>query len=237
MRSHAVTAVLASLLWSASAWKFKSTIEPKYNDLKGTEWYWNEWRSVQLHADGTFWAPSAECQAPKSRGCRWSAHSGYVWINWGDAGLHRVKLLNDGERLSGEKHDGEECSADLLGDIDRSGGISGALVSAVEMLGVAPLIDAANGASEMWAEVYKHFRYKRLKRMANQLYEDVHRDFYLQLTWTNIRQMAARAARAHNPVQIWKDKAFRTIFFILGVTAFVLMLMEATQLLAVKWLL
>jgi len=233
IRSAALTLLL---LWSADAWKWKRTIEPKFDSLRGTEWYWNEWRSVKLQADGTFWAPSAECSEHKARGCLWSAHSGYVWIRWGDAGLHRVKLLNDGERLEGEKHDGEKCSADFMGEVYlNSGGILSSVVGYVEMLGIEPLTEAMQGGAELWDQLWAQLTYKKLKRYVNQLYVEVDRDLYQQMTYVNMRDMLGRAVKAHSPTRVWNDPAFRTVFFITGINGCFIGLLEMFHSGAVAW--
>eukprot|EP00656_Telonema_subtile_P015658 TRINITY_DN18239_c0_g1_i1.p1 TRINITY_DN18239_c0_g1~~TRINITY_DN18239_c0_g1_i1.p1 ORF type:complete len:144 (+),score=41.31 TRINITY_DN18239_c0_g1_i1:87-518(+) len=65
---------------SNDEWEFREEIEEQYDWLKGSEWFWNGWRNVKLKADGSFWAPSPECEADQAHGCNWSAHSGYIWI-------------------------------------------------------------------------------------------------------------------------------------------------------------
>lgn len=96
---------------SGNDWTFDSTIEEKQSWLRGTEWFWNGWRNIKLQHDGTFWAPSPECEAEGSPDCEWSAHGGYVWIQWGDAGLHRVEISRDRQRMEGARFDGDACSA------------------------------------------------------------------------------------------------------------------------------
>jgi len=95
-------------------WEFDDAIEDEYDWLRGSEWHWNGWRDVKLKADGSFWAPSPECSQDNARDCNWSAHSGFIWIQWGDAGLHRITASGDRKRLSGERFDGDQCSAGYL---------------------------------------------------------------------------------------------------------------------------
>jgi len=84
--------------------------------LKGTEWNWNNWRNVKLQKDGTFEAPTRDCQAGM---CKWSASKGKVYILWGEAGMHEldVETPEDVTKLSGlqmrgrRASDGDRCSA------------------------------------------------------------------------------------------------------------------------------
>jgi DnaJ-class molecular chaperone len=112
----AVTMCSVNAWFGASdEWEFQDTIEDEYDWLRGTEWFWNGWRNVKLQPDGTFWAPSPECEHPGNPDCVWSAHSGYVWVHWGDAGLHRVSISRDQKTLSGQRFDGDRCSAGYVG--------------------------------------------------------------------------------------------------------------------------
>merc|ERR1711935_63714 len=95
-------------------WEFDDVIEPEYDWLRGSEWHWNGWRDVKLKADGSFWAPSPECSQDRAPDCNWSAHDGYIWIQWGEAGLHRTTASGDRKRLAGERFDGDQCSASYL---------------------------------------------------------------------------------------------------------------------------
>ena len=79
--------------------------------LKGTTWHWNEWKDVTFNADGSFDAPTPDCEG--SRGCKWSAKKkGAVEIKWGKSGLHRVKISPDGKKMQGKRvKDGQPCQA------------------------------------------------------------------------------------------------------------------------------
>lgn len=84
--------------------------------MKGTVWNWNNWRNVEFKPDGTFNAPTPDCQ---NGACRWSASKKYVNIVWGNAGLHRliasVKKAQDGTVLKGKRmNDGEPCKATFV---------------------------------------------------------------------------------------------------------------------------
>jgi DnaJ-class molecular chaperone len=59
-----------------------------FNWLKGTTWNWNDWREVQFQQDGSFDAPTRECQ---HKACKWTSSDKTVYIWWGDAGLHVMK--------------------------------------------------------------------------------------------------------------------------------------------------
>lgn len=89
--------------------------------MKGTEWHWNGWRNVKFEKDGTFDAPTRDCQQGQ---CKWSASkSGKVYILWGEAGLHELDiagelpLQQDQSKMQGLKMrgrrtaDGERCQA------------------------------------------------------------------------------------------------------------------------------
>eukprot|EP00928_Gymnodinium_smaydae_P018389 TRINITY_DN16_c0_g1_i1.p1 TRINITY_DN16_c0_g1~~TRINITY_DN16_c0_g1_i1.p1 ORF type:complete len:521 (-),score=125.99 TRINITY_DN16_c0_g1_i1:144-1601(-) len=95
-------------------------ISKKMAWLKGTEWNWNNWRNVKLQKDGTFEAPTQDCQHGM---CEWSANKGKVFILWGEAGLHELDIIgdvpqdNDPKKMKGLKmkgrrvSDGDRCSA------------------------------------------------------------------------------------------------------------------------------
>lgn len=72
-------------------------ISKEFNWLKGTEWYWNRWRSVKFNKDGTFSAPTPSCQINPSH-CKWAGykHGGEnkVFVLWGSDGLHTMKVVN-----------------------------------------------------------------------------------------------------------------------------------------------
>jgi hypothetical protein len=42
-------------------------VSKKFSWLKGTEWDWNNWRTVTFEEDGTFTAPTEECEAGACR--------------------------------------------------------------------------------------------------------------------------------------------------------------------------
>lgn len=95
-------------------------ITKKYAFLKGTEWNWNNWRNVKFNRDGTFEAPTRECQGDS---CKWSANKGKVFILWGEAGLHELTFDREipedqdpnalaGLRISGRRlSDNDKCHA------------------------------------------------------------------------------------------------------------------------------
>eukprot|EP00405_Crypthecodinium_cohnii_P015786 CAMPEP_0206446244 /NCGR_PEP_ID=MMETSP0324_2-20121206/16019_1 /ASSEMBLY_ACC=CAM_ASM_000836 /TAXON_ID=2866 /ORGANISM="Crypthecodinium cohnii, Strain Seligo" /LENGTH=492 /DNA_ID=CAMNT_0053914675 /DNA_START=200 /DNA_END=1678 /DNA_ORIENTATION=- len=89
--------------------------------LKGTEWNWNSWRNVKFDKDGTFDAPTRDCQSGQ---CLWSAgKNGKVYILWGEAGLHELDIIGEipkeqdnqkmkGMQMRGKRvSDREPCSA------------------------------------------------------------------------------------------------------------------------------
>lgn len=100
-------------------------ISKKFNWLKGTEWQWNGWRNVKFDKDGSFDAPTHECQRGQ---CKWSAPGeDRVYILWGDAGLHTLKVVGDmppdasdpsklkGLVLKGKRNkDSERCEAQFV---------------------------------------------------------------------------------------------------------------------------
>mmetsp|Transcript_75579 Transcript_75579/g.162000 ORF Transcript_75579/g.162000 Transcript_75579/m.162000 type:complete len:497 (-) Transcript_75579:97-1587(-) len=95
-------------------------ISKKMAWLKGTEWNWNNWRNVKLNKDGTFDAPTRDCQGGM---CKWSASKGKVYVLWGEAGLHELEIQGElpteqdqkkmaGMTMRGKRtSDGEKCSA------------------------------------------------------------------------------------------------------------------------------
>eukprot|EP00397_Hematodinium_sp_SG-2012_P005996 GEMP01006022.1.p1 GENE.GEMP01006022.1~~GEMP01006022.1.p1 ORF type:complete len:470 (+),score=90.43 GEMP01006022.1:456-1865(+) len=100
------------------------TITKKFNWIKGTEWNWNNWSAVKFVKDGTFDAPTQDCQMGR---CKWAANKGKVFVLWGDAGVHELTLelrgsqkmpdSQDLDQLNGLKmaghrlSDGETCFA------------------------------------------------------------------------------------------------------------------------------
>lgn len=68
-------------------------IEEQMNWMKGTTWEWNKWRNVQFKSDGTFVAPTQECQGGR---CKWCTQKGKVYVMWGHAGLHVLKPKRSG---------------------------------------------------------------------------------------------------------------------------------------------
>lgn len=94
----------------------------KFGWLKGTEWNWNSWRNIKFEKDGTFDAPTQDCQNGM---CKWSSSDKKekVYILWGDAGLHELSIQGElptkqdatahkGLKMSGKNHgDGSRCDA------------------------------------------------------------------------------------------------------------------------------
>jgi len=66
-----------------------TTISKQMAWMKGTEWHWDDWRSVKFDKDGSFDAPTRDCQQGR---CLWSAENGQVYVLWGEAGLHSMKI-------------------------------------------------------------------------------------------------------------------------------------------------
>ena len=71
--------------------------------LVSTEWHWNGWRNVKFHAPrrgsfAKFYAPTQDCESGL---CSWHANQTGVFIMWGDAGLHRLRLQGRA-RLAGD---------------------------------------------------------------------------------------------------------------------------------------
>jgi len=95
-------------------------ITKKFSWLKGTEWNWNNWRNVKFQKDGSFEAPTSDCQRGQ---CKWSANKNKVFILWGQAGLHELDVVGempaeqDQKKMQGlsmrgrRTSDGEACSA------------------------------------------------------------------------------------------------------------------------------
>jgi len=67
-------------------------IHKKMSWMKGTEWNWNNWRNVKFAKDGTFDAPTRDCQ---SGACKWSAVKNKVYILWGEAGVHELDIQGE----------------------------------------------------------------------------------------------------------------------------------------------
>lgn len=80
------------------------TIDKQFNWLKGTTWNWNDWREVQFEQDGTFAAPTHECQHKGA--CKWTASHKTIYIWWGEAGLHVMKA-DQKEAVAGNKMKGK----------------------------------------------------------------------------------------------------------------------------------
>merc|ERR1711871_1332387 len=79
--------------------------------LEGSTWYWNDWRDVEFREDHTFYAPDGNCDNGE---CTWRTEGGNVIIDWGRAGVHKVRPSNDRKRLTGERvRDGDPCHAEL----------------------------------------------------------------------------------------------------------------------------
>lgn len=98
-------------------------IHKKFSWLKGTEWNWNQWRNVKFQKDGTFEAPTRDCQHGS---CLWSASfkQKKIYILWGEAGLHEMEIQGEipteqnpellrNLRMKGKRvSDGERCEAE-----------------------------------------------------------------------------------------------------------------------------
>lgn len=61
-------------------------INKAFAGLKGTTWFWNNWRDVTFGCDGSFKAPTPDCNVAGR--CYWWADSDKMYIQWGDAGRH-----------------------------------------------------------------------------------------------------------------------------------------------------
>jgi DnaJ-class molecular chaperone len=107
---HLVLACVATVATAWGRWRFREEISPDFDWAKGTTWNWNNWRHVTLKHNGAFIAPTPECSEPNDE-CRWGAYDGYIWIQWGDSGLHRVSASRGNTFLSGARYDGDECQA------------------------------------------------------------------------------------------------------------------------------
>lgn len=87
--------------------------------LRATTWNWNKWNDVTFEADGTFNAPSRECE-PRGA-CRWSAggRKKRIYILWGEAGLHVLQpssmVAAKGNTLTGKRlKDKDKCFATFV---------------------------------------------------------------------------------------------------------------------------
>jgi DnaJ-class molecular chaperone len=87
--------------------------------VKGTEWNWNNWRDVKFQKDGSFEAPTRDCQGGM---CLWSAEKGKIYILWGEVGLHEGTIIGQmpteqdpaqmkGLKLKGKRKDGQTFQA------------------------------------------------------------------------------------------------------------------------------
>ena len=61
-------------------------IHAAFAGLKGTTWFWNNWRDVTFACDGSFKAPTPDCRVAGR--CYWWADADSLYIHWGDAGRH-----------------------------------------------------------------------------------------------------------------------------------------------------
>jgi hypothetical protein len=90
-------------------------IDPAFEGLKGTTWSWNNWREVTFGCDGSFVAPTPDCE-PVGR-CTWWADASRVYIEWSRAGRHTLRRSasnpdSELRRLQGQREsDGDPCSA------------------------------------------------------------------------------------------------------------------------------
>eukprot|EP00936_MAST-01D_sp_MAST-1D-sp1_P002514 g2514.t1 len=57
--------------------------------LKGTRWNWNNWREVEFDPSGRFKAPTQDCEQGQ---CRWASDDSHVYVQWGQAGLHKLAV-------------------------------------------------------------------------------------------------------------------------------------------------
>jgi hypothetical protein len=110
-----------SALWvvvgSASAGAAHTDEAAATDFLKGTTWRWNSWRIVKFECDGSFSAPTPECEGG---GCTWSGAGDAIRIDCGDAGRHTLRRRGGasagpagrGARLEGQRdRDGDACTA------------------------------------------------------------------------------------------------------------------------------
>lgn len=92
-------------------------IHPSFDYMKGTEWKWNKWRNVKFNHDGTFTAPTPDCEEDM---CKWSATKDSVYIVWGDAGVHILAPKGEREAKEGSsiegirKKDKQKCTAEFI---------------------------------------------------------------------------------------------------------------------------
>jgi len=84
--------------------------------VRGTKWNWNRWRDVELRFDGDFWAPN--CDSETNPECKWSAHGGKVYVNWGRDGLHELTPAADRTSLDGFRQDGDPCVARFVAALE-----------------------------------------------------------------------------------------------------------------------
>lgn len=91
-------------------------IHKEFDWLKGTEWKWNNWRNVVFNHDGSFTAPSQDCEHDM---CKWSASEKKVYVVWGKSGSHILtpnkKKAEKGASLKGyRKKDNDKCEAKFI---------------------------------------------------------------------------------------------------------------------------
>ena len=130
-------------------------ITNEFDWLKGTEWNWNNWRNIRFDPDGTFDAPTPDCQQHGKRACKWSTDDQTVYIQWGEAGLHKVKPTamepKEGTHLRGTRvKDREKCDAAFVRKEERD--------EDIDMYEVLGITDEATSA-----EVKKAYRRLSLK--------------------------------------------------------------------------
>jgi len=92
------------------------TIHENFNWVKGTEWKWNNWRNVVFNYDGSFTAPTQDCEHDM---CKWSATEKKVYVVWGKSGSHVLspnkKKAEAGSVLKGyRKKDNDKCEAKFI---------------------------------------------------------------------------------------------------------------------------
>jgi DnaJ-class molecular chaperone len=80
----------------------RQEIAPDMAWMKGTEWHWNKWRNVKFAKDGTFEAPTQDCQMGM---CEWAAYEGKVYVLWGDNGLHILEPNTPISKLAEQSQD------------------------------------------------------------------------------------------------------------------------------------
>jgi len=113
MKSLLLVAMIMATASAWGRWRFREEIDEEFAWVKGTVWNWNNWRHITLDYDGSFIAPTPECSKPNAE-CRWGGYDGYVWIQWGESGLHRVSPSRGNKMLSGARYDGDECQATFV---------------------------------------------------------------------------------------------------------------------------